>query len=144
MKRMIDGIINYNVELGDVTPDSSTGTKLDITFYFPWGYYPLALSSKPFSIPPGIFKFGDQVDIHNYCFGETINLPTTYVEFVSGSLNDMGSNNYIQFTLTFQSTAMRDAFADAMLGKGAPKGENVKFATPVSMLLVKFESAAEY
>ena len=87
MKRMIDGIINYSVTNGGCT--SNVDTEVSVDFYFPLGYWPISLCSKPFSIIPGrLTATGDDV-------------------------SDLCSNSQFPYTLQFLAVSALAACADA-------------------------------
>lgn len=143
MKRMIDGIINYSVTKGLLEIDDDTSISVD--FYFPLGYWPISLNSKPFSILPGRIMFGDeQSDIRNICFNSTQDTTYSSVKFSSGAVNDSDNeDNFITYTFAFGNKAIRDKFIAQLFGPGATNGAR-EFVTPISMLLVAFDGSSAY
>ena len=146
MKRMIDGILDFQVTQGSYI--SSTDTDLYITFYFPFGYWPLSLISKPFSILPGRINWGDENDISTVCFPSGNRYFET-AAFYSGNLNvtrgGVQISNSITYGLTFGNKSNRDAFFKELFGATAtPKigiDTSEEFDTPVYMLLAKVGGA---
>lgn len=143
MKRMIDGILNYSVTKGRL--GIADDTTISVDFYFPLGYWPISLNSKPFSILPGRIMFGDDSsDISNICFDSSQDPKYSTVIFASGAVNvSRYGDNYISYSLTFSNKANRDAFIAQLFGPGATNDAS-DFVCPVSMLLVAFDGAVDY
>lgn len=147
MKRMIDGIINYLAENGEYELLDDVDIGLNINFFFPEGYWPITLNSKPLSIMPGYIKHADESDISNWCF-DTVDGPKwTTVSFVSDSINMGYGYNSITYKFVFPNSENRAAFLKELFGKDIKPQEGVNmspFAVPVSMLLVAFDGSIDY
>lgn len=143
MKRMIDGIINYSVTKGLL--GIADDTRISVDFYFPRGYWPISLNSKPFSILPGRIMFGDdQSDIKDICFNSTQDPKFSRVIFASAAVNASGYDyNFISYSFNFSNKADRDAFIAQLFGPGATTDAS-EFVCPISMLLVAFDGASDY
>lgn len=146
MKRMIDGIINCLAESGTCELFDEGEIAANITFRFPEGYWPISLSSKPFSILPGKINHGDESDIANSCFTAEGTVKWNTVAFLSDSINNGYGYNLITYHFTFNNASDRAEFLKELYGNDI-KGLGVNifpFAVPVSMLLVSFDGKMEY
>lgn len=143
MKRMIDGILNYSVTKGRL--GIADDTTISVDFYFPRGYWPISLNSKPFNILPGRIMFGDDTsDISSICFDSDEAPKYATITFASATINNsITGHNYISYSFTFGNKANRDAFIAQLFGSGATNDAS-DFACPVSMLLVAFGGAGDY
>lgn len=139
---MIDGIVKYSVTNGGCT--SSIDTQVTVDFYFPLGYWPISLCSKPFSIIPGrLTTTGD--DVSALCSNSTSDATWNTVQAYGGVANMPESGyteNYIEYKFTFANKGDRDIFIKSLFGESAFE-ERTKFAVPVSMVLVPFAGAFE-
>ena len=141
MKRMIDGIISYSVTSGSYTTLSDTTPT--VIFNFPLGYWPISLSSKPFSIIPGRLTC-DGGEVTALCSNSTSGSTWIAVQSYSGVANmiERGyTENNIEYKFTYENKKDRDDFIKSLFGNG--NGENIKFIVPVSMVLVPFAGAFE-
>ena len=149
MKRMIDGIIDVQITQGDYVCGSDTSAS--ISFYFPYGYWPLSLISEPFSILPGRIDWGDsETNLAGVCFPARTRYFDTVV-FNSGGINITNEGkqtpNYITYNFTFPNKANRDAFIKELFGATATPtiGETKfeEFATSVYALLARVGGATQ-
>lgn len=141
MKRMIDGIINYTVTTGSFVTLGDTEATVD--FNFPSGYWPISLSSKPFSIIPGRLTI-DNDDVSSLCWNSTNDATWSAIHSYGGFAHmpvSGYSENYIEYKFTFANKGDRDDFIKSLFGNA--NGENIKFIVPVSMVLVPFAGAFE-
>ena len=140
MKRMLDGIIFAQITTGGFTIRGDTS--IDVSFHFPDGYWPISLSSKPFSVLPGFVYMGENPNVNDVCFTSTANKLWSTVEGFGGSINMGYGYNNVDYLFNFANKANRDEFIELLFGKGATEG-SIHFATPVSAVLVKTQASAE-
>ena len=140
MKRMLDGIIFDQITNGKFTIRGDT--QIDVSFHFPEGYWPISLSSKPFSVLPGFVYMGENANVNDVCFNSTANQVWTTVEGFGGTINMGYGYNTVDYLFSFANKTNRDEFIETLFGKGATEDSN-HFATPVSAVLVKTLASAE-
>lgn len=141
MKRMIDGLINCSVKTGYIEEDGETN--VNVSFDFPKWYYPISISSKPFSILPGRINWGDETtNLSDICFGED-GFSAISVIFYAGNMNDpLYSVNTITFAFKFGNKTNKDKFLKSLFGT-IEEGTH-DFITPISMVLCKFYGYSSY
>lgn len=140
MKRMIDGIIFAQITNGKFTIMGDT--QINVSFHFPEGYWPISLSSKPFSVLPGFVYMRENPNVNDVCFNSTADQLWDTVEGFGGSINMGYGYNNVDYLFNFGNKANRDEFIETLFGKGATE-ESIHFATPVSAVLVKTLASAE-
>ena len=140
MKRMIDGIINYSVTSGYLSlPGADTVATLG--FNFPKCYWPISLSSKPFSVLPGRLDV-QSADVTKLCFKSEDSLnnwEAVNFELANANIKDY-FNSSLEYRFTFKTKAKRDAFLASFFGKGWTE-DSTKFIIPISMVLLPFAGA---
>lgn len=134
MKRMIDGVIHYSVTRGYLSIISDA--EATIGFNFPKGYWPIALSSKSFSVLPGRI---DPNDTTAHEFRGLVNSLWNECTVYSASANsEYNTNNYVEYSFKTGSKLDRDALLTEFFGKEWNE-ESTEFIIPVSMVLVPFD-----
>ena len=137
---MIDGIIKFSVTEGQLT--ITDDTTIEIAFHFPEGYWPISISSKPFSVLPGFVKFADDPELASVCFNSSGSPVWNTVTLYSASMNIGYGYNVVDYNFTFANKGTRDEFIESFFGKGATE-DSTRIVTPVSMILVKTLASAE-
>lgn len=139
MKRMIDGIIHYSVARGYLSIINDT--EASVGFNFPKGYWPIALSSKSFSVLPG------RIDPHDTKANEfrAEGMQSIWLECVpyaaAANIEDYAENT-MEYRFKTSSKVKRDALLTEFFGKEWNE-ESTEFIIPVSMVLVPFDGTIE-
>ena len=142
MKRMIDGIINYKVSKGLASALGDDATTAEINFYFPGGYYPLGISSKPFSVLPGTVDYFAEAESVR-AFTSDYDQPWSSVAVNGISIGNDGEST-VTYLFTFADKTTREEFVERMFGKNPKYGEGQEFATEISMILIRTDAASEF
>ena len=138
---MIDGIINYKVSKGLPSDLGDDDVRAEINFYFPGGYYPLAISSNPFSVLPGTVDYFAEAESVR-AFTSDNDQPWSSVA-VNGITIGNDGESLVTYLFTFADKTSREAFVERMFGKNPKYGEDQEFATEIRMILIRSDAAGE-